>query len=185
MLLSVWWLRHLPASSWRLSRAALGFPQYGSRPATVGVVARPAPVPLLSWLPPSKASQYNAAGLLRQGQASLRSVLRSLDTRPAALGPVAKGESQEKTAEGQPRKRPSDPVARLFTPDTKGGSPGKPRCAFPVTYSGRTSQDRGSIQSHNTLPYKTKAAEEIAAPQRPGPTTTTRVNGGHFNGSSS
>ena len=104
-LLSVWWLRH-PA----------GVPCCGSSEPPWAwhghLSARPAPVPLLSWLPPSKASQCNAAGLLRQGQASLRSVLRSLDTRPAALGPVAKGESQEKTAEGQPRKRPSDPVER-------------------------------------------------------------------------
>ena len=38
---------------------------------------------------PSKATQYNLRSLLRQGQASLRSVLRSLDTRSLRLGYAA------------------------------------------------------------------------------------------------
>ena len=61
----------------------------------------------------AKASQCNAAGLLRQGPASLRSVLRSLDTHPAALATRRKEGRKDKTAEGQPRERPSDPVARV------------------------------------------------------------------------
>jgi len=53
-------------------RAALGFPQQGTSSTTVRGVARPAPTPLVSSLSPCKASQCNAAGLLRQGPASLR-----------------------------------------------------------------------------------------------------------------
>jgi hypothetical protein len=53
-------------------RAALGFPQPGTSSTTVREVARPAPSPLRAFLPPCKAAQCRAAGLLRQGPASLR-----------------------------------------------------------------------------------------------------------------
>src|SRR5205823_3015609 len=51
-------------------------------------------------------------------------------------------------------------------------------CAFPVTYPGRTSQSRGSIQSHNTRPEKTKAAREVQLPNGsvPQPSTSMEVN---------
>ena len=39
-----------------------------------------------AFFPPWKATQCNLRSLLRQGQASLRSVLRSLDTRSLRLG---------------------------------------------------------------------------------------------------
>jgi hypothetical protein len=143
-LLKVWWLRHpagVPAAA--LSGRPGLPPQRGSRPATVGGVARPTPVPLFSWLPPSKASQCNAAGLLRQGQASLRSVLRSLDTRPAALGPVAKGESQEKNRRGPAAEAAERPRRACQAQGNLDYPPGR---AFAVTNAGRKSQGKNSLQ---------------------------------------
>src|SRR5215471_7560599 len=55
-----------------------GWAQLGSRSPGLRLLA--------AVLPPWKATQSNLHSLLRQGQASLRSVLRSLDTRSLRLG---------------------------------------------------------------------------------------------------
>jgi hypothetical protein len=86
----------------RLGAGRLGEPpwasskQTGSLPATESGATSPAPVPLRSFRPPSQASHGNAAALLRQGQASRCSVLRSLDTRPAALASRRKEGGKQK-----------------------------------------------------------------------------------------
>jgi hypothetical protein len=58
---------------WRLCRAALGF---------LSTRVRPASIPLWSFLPPWKALQCTALGLLRQGQALQASVLADSGRRP-------------------------------------------------------------------------------------------------------
>ena len=74
-------------------RAALGFPQQGTSSTTVRGVARPAPRPLRAFLPPCKAAQCRAAGLLRQGPASLRT------SRTATVGwPPAKAMGRARRA---------------------------------------------------------------------------------------
>ena len=68
-------------------RAALGFPQQGTSSTTVRGVARPAPSPLRAFLPPCKAAHCRAAGLPRQGPASLRTSGRRAVWPPArAMG---------------------------------------------------------------------------------------------------
>jgi hypothetical protein len=75
---------------------------------------------------PWKATQGNLRSLLRQGQASLRSVLRSLDTR---LPPWLRGErrAERQNRRGPPLMRTSFPVARIFPPhhreDAQGEAP--------------------------------------------------------------
>ena len=137
-------------------------------------MARPAPVPLRSFLPPWKASQCNAAGLLRQGPASLRSVLRSLDTRPAALATRRKEGRKDKTAEGQPLKRPSYPRSASFYSPSKGGRPGKAPHDGPSSHiPGREGQTRQGLFEIKI--ERKKATREIATPngQSLQPSTTT------------
>ena len=80
-------------------RAALGCLPGRRRPTPKRGAARPAPVLLLSLLPPSKASHCTAVGLLRQGQALQASVLADRGRRPwtcrgksgARLDPTRRG----------------------------------------------------------------------------------------------
>ena len=58
---------------------------------------------------------YCTWALGRQDQAlrvARKNPRASLDTRPSAVEALRKKEAKKKTAEGQPRKRPSDPVER-------------------------------------------------------------------------
>lgn len=139
---------------WRRRNAVLGFLPRERPCTTESGLARPgAGPPRLSSLH-GKASHGNAAGLLHQGQASLGSVLRSLDTRPLALAVAAKGGSTAKTAEGQPLARPSNPRSASFHSPYKGGSPGKPRCALAVTDPSRESQTRPRLFESKTTKEK-------------------------------
>src|SRR5882672_10867709 len=98
----------------RLSRAALGFlPKRESPPATESGVARPASVPLRSFLPP-----WIFRSVLRGGSVVSRSsppggAAPQPGHQPPRSGGAAKGGTKDKTAEGQPLRRPSDPVARV------------------------------------------------------------------------
>jgi hypothetical protein len=102
-------------------RAALGFlpHQESARSRAWGCSA--CSCPSVAFLPPCKVSQYTARGLSGVKADALRCVpggLRpSLDTRPP---PWLRGERREesKTAEGQPLRRPSNPVARVYLPVT-------------------------------------------------------------------
>jgi hypothetical protein len=172
-----------PAGSvWRHRRAALGFLQRrGSPRATKSGPARPAPIPLRSFLPP-----WIFRSVLRGGSWASRPSppLRCgwLASSPALTPAPPQWRRCERRDERQNRRGPAANATEQsrsasFHSPSKGGSPGKPRCAFPVTYPGRTSQGEGSVQSKNTRPEKTKAAREMQAPQRPG-TSTAHANGG-------
>jgi hypothetical protein len=148
---------------------------------------------------PGKATQCNRRALLRQGQAPLRSVLRSLDTRALRLAAPRKDgpHKLQRPAASRPGER-----SACFTPpplETQrpwGAQPPlrvgcstqpkeKPRRSRPVldipeatpTAPPRGVQERSISRHAPSSIQKTKAARERRTPQRLGPSTI-HANGG-------